>query len=383
MKPKLTQKKKKSSQLTGHINSGSKTPYPSLAPPPFQLKSKDRQEQTPEISQQSGTYEQAIQEHKENVAHMGTVLDRMSNSKDITQKNTAEILKTNEHEEYPKVELRILTQTHDSTERSQALGYPNFVSYFGADKMYPDNEASYPKENKAADFDGLFFLSPSTAGEASANIIRIPNAKRQSESDLQSFLVHESQHVLDHHEDTKGYHAWHEKPEHVWELYKTEFRAYWVAENFNPNLANYKAEKTGFKNALQEKIFNHMRKHPEYNSWLGPNYEQNTEVNGKKFQDLVHAYAMPEGINLINSARIDDLYLALRNCNPSAKDMSVSPLKEVMLAAKALNSHDRAHVNSKEAIRLQNLMKTKLDKEVVLGEVAKIVNGGKKPGWCP
>ena len=166
-------------------------------------------------------------------------------------------------------------------------------------------------------------------------------------------------------------------PENAWARYRTEFRAY--------SLANYQgvtdapgSAAAPWDNARQLRIHNHL--YGGYR-WHKPNYDDNTDVYGERYQDLIHGYTHAESMNLRNSPRIDELYDRLRACNPSHTDSTASPLSELVAAANALTAADRVDVNDARALDLQELMKTKLEPGV-FAQVATICNGGALPAWA-
>ena len=64
---------------------------------------------------------------------------------------------------------------------------------------------------------------------------------------------------------------------------------------------------------------------------LAAAYSRNVELsNGLRFRDKVHAYARPEGVNLVNSDRIDAFYRALASVMPA--DRIDSPAVQSMVA---------------------------------------------------
>jgi hypothetical protein len=95
---------------------------------------------------------------------------------------------------------------------------------------------------------------------------------------------------------------------------------------------------------------------------------------------LVHGYTHPEGVNLINSPRIDDLYKLLMPCKKTDKRITHTPLKELKAAAQALNADDQLYLASSRAASFQKMMHDHLAAKP-LKRIATIVNGGKLPKW--
>jgi hypothetical protein len=122
-----------------------------------------------------------------------------------------------------------------------------------------------------------------------------------------------------------------------------------------------------------------------YAEYLKPNYDKNKKVKseGKGFADLVHAYARPQGTNLINSPRIDDFSQALQKCNPNALDTKAAPVKPLLDAAGKLDADDLAAVNAPEAKVLQEQLKAQLN-GTVFTIVAQTLGGGTGvlPAWA-
>jgi hypothetical protein len=141
------------------------------------------------------------------------------------------------------------------------------------------------------------------------------------------------------------------------------------------------AKNPKFDNAKQQAIFDHFYSSASYGRWVKPNYDKNTNVGGAKFQDLVHGYTHPEGINLINSPRIDDFHRALEKCNRDNKDPKKAPLRDLYAKAKGLNEEDRKYANSKRARSLQNLVLSNL-RYGVMAQITKIMGGGATPEWA-
>jgi hypothetical protein len=127
---------------------------------------------------------------------------------------------------------------------------------------------------------------------------------RRPDDELQIYAVHESTHLMDR--PGAG----------PFEDYKTEFRAYWNDGRFGPpNQAvpaspdEFAAEfdpttpTPGPKSRRANRIFHEMYDDPVLYSFCQPNYDGN--VGG--FRDQVDSYLVPDGVNLILSAHLEDL----------------------------------------------------------------------------
>jgi hypothetical protein len=302
----------------------------------------------------SGAYAKQIAAHKANVAAVAALVPTWRADPNPLIKNTAEWL-------FPtsgalRLHVHVLTKTHDSAARAKKLGEKG-VAYFGMDTDFPSDAGTYDAEVTSKR--GLEFEDPIAIGTHSGDHVQIMEPSSQAASDILAVLVHELQHAADRHEDEPDWKEGYKSPEESWVRYKTEFRAYWVDARIGG------AETPGsaaapFDNARQKGVFDHLYK--DYAEWLKPNYDGNKDVHGKKFQDLVHGYIKPEGVNLRNSPRIDDLYAAAGRCGPGNVDTSKPPLSELMAAAGALNADDLSYVNSAEALALQERLKSQLAK---------------------
>lgn len=331
----------------------------------------------------SGDYAKAIARHKTNVAFVKTEIENMRDpAKPLHVRNTAEWLLPKDPTLKPKNDLFVLTPTHDSAERAKQHGKKNEVAYFGDTPQFPDDSADY--DAHIEETRNIHYSAPSVAGEHLERKIWMHDPAFQTNISLEQVLVHEVEHDADRHDTEAGYDKPFKSPEESWNRYKTEFRAYWI-DGQRDSLSTRSGSATApFDNEKQKSIFDHMygsSADDVYAVWLRPNYDKNTKVDGKNFQDLVHAYTKPEGVNLINSPRIDNFFLALQPCKKADTDLTTTPLAELTAAAQALNADDQTYINSAEALRLQEMMKSQLATPV-LQHVAKIVNGGSLPGWA-
>jgi len=302
----------------------------------------------------SGAYAKQIAAHKANVAAVAALVPGWRTSPDAVIKNTAEWLFP--AASAPRLHVHVLTKTHDSAARAKEHGESG-VAYFGLDTDYPSDAATYDADVTSKR--GIDFEDANNIGTHSGEHVQIMEPTARAPDELLAVLVHELQHGADRHEDEPDWKEDFKSPEESWVRYKTEFRAYWVDARIGGSDTPGSAA-APFDNAHQKGVFDHLYK--DYAEWLKPNYDGNKEVHGKKFKDLVHGYAKPEGVNLRNSPRIDDLYTAAGRCSPASVDSAKPPLSELLAAARALNADDLAYVNSPEARALQERLKDQLAK---------------------
>lgn len=330
-----------------------------------------------------GKYAKSIQDHKANVLAVKNELTSMRASGNKAISNTAEWLDPSDPLASPKNKLYVLTPTHDGSARAVEHGNTGKWAYFGGDKEF-DNDSSTYEAHIKSEKDIMYKTRSGGGGVLGSHLgdkIWVCDPSWQGLSSVRDTLVHEVQHDADRHDTEPGYEKDYKSPEESWVRYKTEFRAYWVEGRYShKSAASGSATKPDFDSARQEAIFDHLWSSRSYSVWLQPNYNNNTLVYGEKFKDLIHNYIVPEGVNLVNSPRIDDFFLKLNACSKSDTDLTASPLKELETAAKALDANDRTQVNSVEAMRLQELAKDHLE-PTVLAQIATIVNGGTAPGW--
>jgi hypothetical protein len=302
----------------------------------------------------SGAYAKRIAAHKANVAALAALVPVWRADPDPVIKNTADWL-------FPatgpaRLHIHVLTATHDSVARAKEHGATG-VAYFGMDTDYPGDGATYDADVRSKR--GIEFADAIVIGTHNGDNIQIMEPAAKAASEILAVLVHELQHEADRHEDEHDWQKDFKSPEESWVRYKTEFRAYWVDARIGGSDAAGSAA-APFDNARQKGVFDHLYK--DYAEWLKPNYDGDKDVHGKKFKDLVHGYAKPEGVNLRNSPRIDDLYTAAGKCSPSDTDTTKQPLAGLLTAAGALNADDLGYVNSPEARALQDRLRDQLAK---------------------
>ncbi|HEY9599168.1 MAG TPA: peptidoglycan-binding domain-containing protein, partial [Cyanophyceae cyanobacterium] len=280
----------------------------------------------------SGDYAKQISRHKQNVAFIQQELTDMKKpGNPVKVRNTAEWLSPTNPSDKSKNELYVLTPTHDSAARAKEHGEDNQVAYFGDTPQFPDDSATYEAHIKSQR--NIHYSAPGVAGEHLDKKIWLHDPKKWGSATVRGVMVHEVQHDADRHDSEEGHDKAFKSPEESWNRYKTEFRSYWLDGDYDSNsTASGSATNPKFDNAKQEAIFKHMygsSADDVYAVWLRPNYDKNKNVNGQKFQDLVHAYIKPEGVNLLNSPRIDNFFLQLETCKPTHKNLAVDPLKSL------------------------------------------------------
>ncbi len=330
----------------------------------------------------SGSYARAIAYHKANVAMMVAELNAWRTGTDVFLRNTAEWLQPTGGGA-PKNNLYTCSPTHDGAARATAHGQDGKTTFFGADKLHPDDSSTYEPhiDGRAG---GLRYPAAGVGGEHLDRDIWVYDPQFWGAAVVRDQIVaHEVQHDADRHDTEEGHDQAYKSPEESWNRYKTEFRAYWTGQQF-PTSANSPLSGSAtapWDNAKQKAIFDHMMATPVYAEFLAPNYNGNTEVEGAHFQDLVHGYKEPEGVNLINSPRIDDFFLSLQACTPAATDMATAPLSTLAARARGLDADDLAAVNAASASRLHRMLEDNLAASA-FAAIALILGGGTLPGWA-
>jgi len=311
-------------------------------------------------------YADAIARHRENVEMVGRVLDGMSESDDLLLRNTAQWFDDAPILPSPYIDptapgagpgtmLRVLTPTHDSERRAAANASAGQVAYFGLfGAAFPDSSARYDPDLAAPDL--CYYASSGVSAVHLSGEVRLFDPLALGVDGLQTNLVHELQHEADRHDLEPERAAGPDTPERAWNHYKSEFRAYWLDGEID-NLSEISGSTAApWDNQRQESLFRGMYNSATYGEWLQPNYDQDQLVGGQSFQALIHGYAHPEGVNLLNSPRLNALYLSIRGCSPDQVDTAEAPLSRVMSAAGALDPHDRAYLETAEAARFREDM---------------------------
>ena len=328
----------------------------------------------------SGAYARAIAHHQANVAMMVAELNSWRTGTDVYLRNTAEWLNPTGGGS-PKNNLYTCSPTHDTAARATAHGQRGKNAYFGADKLHPDAGSTY--EAHIDGKTGVRYAPASFGGEHLDRDIWVYDPQRWGAAIVRDQIIaHEVQHDADRHDSEEGHDHAYKSPEESWNRYKTEFRAYWTGQQFpTASFSPLSGSATApWDNAKQKAIFDHMMA-GVYAEFVAPNYNGNTVVDGARFQDLVHGYKEPEGVNLINSPRIDDFFLSLQACNPGATDMAAAPLATLATRARALDADDLAAVNAASASRLHRMLEDNLAASA-FAAIAMILGGGTLPGWA-
>jgi hypothetical protein len=328
----------------------------------------------------SGSYARAIAYHRANVAMMVAELNTWRTGTDVYLRNTAEWLAPTAGGS-PKNNLYTCSPTHDAAARATAHGETGKTAYFGADKLHPDDSSTYAAH--IDDRTGLRYAPASIGGEHLDRDIWVYDPQRWGAAIVRDQIVaHEVQHDADRHDSEEGHDHAYKSPEESWNRYKTEFRAYWTGQQFpTSSFSPLSGSATApWDNAKQKAIFDHMMA-GVYAEFVAPNYNGNTVVDGARFQDLVHGYKEPEGVNLINSPRIDDFFLSLQACTPAATDMATAPLSTLATRARGLDADDLAAVNAASASRLHRMLEDNLAASA-FAAIAMILGGGTIPGWA-
>ncbi|NJN20885.1 MAG: peptidoglycan-binding protein [Leptolyngbya sp. RL_3_1] len=318
--------------------------------------------------------------HKKHVAYVKKILASMKQpGSPAILANTAEWLDPSTPGATAQSQFHVLTSTHDSQARAKHHGHDQEFAYFGVDQSFPDDSADYDRDIDSER--NIRYKEPGAAGHQGGGQVFVYNPKALG-GQIREILVHEVQHAAYANENQSGGSAPYESPENSWYRYQTEFRSYWVDGGHDGKSdAPGTAINTKFENAKQEAIFLHLYDSSVY-PWLKPNYDSDEAVKGQSqnFQDLVHDYTRPRGINLVNSIAIDGFYRQLKMCFPFNKldDPQIESLEK---KASLLSEGDRDYINAPEGEALQNLMKKKLRKSV-LKHIASLINNGTEPAWA-
>lgn len=329
----------------------------------------------------AGDYAKAIKRHKDNVQFAKNQVAAMKASASPLHKNTG--LAVAPAAGTPIVKMHILSPTHDSMKRAKEHGKDNKGTrgaYFGMDVKFPSNTATYDSEISSKR--GMNYATANTYGYHLKGTLSMFDPLRYSGPNWQNYVIHEAQHWLDRHNDEPDSKKAYKSVEESWSRYKTEFRAYWINNQFVGSSDAKGSATAPWDNARQKAIFDHMHVVGSgYDEWLRPLYKANTKYYGTGFKDLIHKYVRPEGVNLVNSPRINEFYDQLKKCKRSHKDASKSPLKELLAKATALDANDKTFINSDPAKPLQEMMKDHLN-AAFFKTVATQIGGGALPNWA-
>jgi hypothetical protein len=230
---------------------------------------------------------QAQQDYNDlNSANPGGVLDQMLNTMGPQERRTAEAIQAG----FIKLEPCLIRpdsakylRNHGGNPRQQVAYLVGHTVVNAAHTLVGEPGASAWQWGS---FPNMVFVNYT---ESLAN----PATKRPL-SDFVPTIIHETVHALD-----RRPHA-----SYNIERYKTEFRAYWMEGAFNSESTAFdpSLDNMGPKSPRARKIFENLYGSSTY-PWVKPLYDANTN----HFREKVDAYIVPDGINLINSVRLEHL----------------------------------------------------------------------------
>ena len=342
------------------------------------------------------SYDRAIERHRLNMQRTEAALQALAteSSERGGQRahvgpNTAEYLRSG------LVRVNVLTPCHDGRERAIRQGRATVsndkTAYFGIDNNFPDASATYdaadmtsrrnthvddPPETTVASARGGHGRSIGARGEVS-----IYDPLAHSDERLRRSLVHELQHIADKHFNEPGSRTAELQDsqlgtaDQAWNEYKSEFRAFWVSGEYDGRSETTRPGR-GFGNERQVVIFDHI--HSAYVT-IREHYDRDHRLaDGRSFRDAVHGYVRPEGVNLINSVRVERFYRLLELVRPDSRPSEVRYLIE---AAGRFTQEDRSFINSSSAWRLQQSIGQRC-RGRTLDVVARAVANGPAPSWA-
>lgn len=307
-----------------------------------------------------------------------------------------------------RLDLVVLTPTHDSGQRAADFGY----AYFDATVAYPQAGGRYPSAPITGD-DQLFYHKASLAGLAR----RHPRTQRPTlfvfpgpsddVAELARTIVHESQHLIDNSVDQatvaqhkeKTHTAASTDPSALTIAYRREFRAFWMAGKEQVTVLGggtigdttfgspdqrarnldkvihplagvsgvgnlYDPVATHFVNEKQENIFWHLVSRYHY----GQPYAMD-----HAFRKQVDAYDRPYTDNLVNSLRVDAVLTVLGWCNPTMTRESPEVAK-LFEKVRLLDPTDRQFLSSADSREFWDRAKAALP-AAVLTELTAAVKG--------
>ncbi len=322
-----------------------------MMPPEFSL-----------TSASAPTKESALERHQQNTNMVSDVLKEMKNSSKAIEMNTAEWFTSNAMPFY------VATKTHDSPERAKNLmKNDDYFAYFGevdSGKTFPNPSATYADDVK--DYNGCNMIPKSTNARVVHGNLSIydPIARGQSKNAIKELLIHEVQHLADQHEEEEI----HDSPDNVddaWTGYKTEFRSYWVSGKYDhlseTSPGNFKMS------PKQSAIYTHIfTAYPYVQQFLKDvvTKSANGDDNGKTLMSLIYNYQKPEGVNLENSLRIENLNNALEQCDNSM-GLDDDEVKGLLETCKALKEDEKASIfNDPNKAPIKEKLQNELSAEV-------------------
>ena len=284
-----------------------------------------------------------------------------------------------------EADLVVVTPTHDSEKRPSVP--PDKIAWFDKRCDFKSDSADYDDSLDAAgnatNDDAIIKKFPGTLGGLSLDgqTLTIHDPVAHSESTLVETLIHEVQHDADQHDrgdpwtvarPAPAAAAARRAPAWAINLYLSELRAYWTENpegsasdafgsssdtgvtDFQIDVAKPKADgtysgsaadlhsaTTAFSNKRQEDIFNHLFAYQSDNRYLVDGdwtssyaYLPFYYVLDPAFKQIVDSYTAPEGGNLVNSVRIQNLSDCVGAGNGTG----------AVEAANALDEIDRQHL---------------------------------------
>lgn len=241
---------------------------------------------------------------------------------------------------------------------------PDHRGYFDATVKYPAIGGSFPVGVSASMDPRVVYHPASWAGAMTGDtLLSIVDPAARSNAELRAAIIHEVQHDADQASEGE---RWADPASPALDLYKTEFRGYWIqhgehdpADAFGSSLAPATNEQivflvdqatsliyqiaTNFKNLRQEKIFWHLVGSGGY-PYVAQHYAQVEE-----FRKKVNAFDQPLGGNLVNSVRIQSLSEAIDVCSPHL--VAGTPVDAMLAAAGQLDAADRQYLRDATASR--------------------------------
>jgi hypothetical protein len=314
-----------------------------------------------------------------------------------------------------RILVSFLSPTHDSATRK-----PPNLAYFDWHVKYPATGGDYPADPTNTDIGtGLKFADADTGGETSAIRITVPGFIEMfiqdpdlvSKDDLKNVLVHEGQHYADFHgprlqdpsliDPSQGgvpLKDW----EKVFEVYKSEFRAYWIQPPLPPLPCNNPSAgcavrigfpdlappeqkttdtdevevsdpakcticpeppakkgakpapskvKTGLKGTRrQQQILHYLMSHYKEQQYAC------CYVYDPDFRKAVNSFEVPASINVANSLRVVDLTIELEKMKPGMTRAEVDKTKFVESVGK-LDEIDWAFLHGNLSAPFWDLLK--------------------------
>ncbi|MDY0061182.1 MAG: hypothetical protein RBU45_15345 [Myxococcota bacterium] len=256
-------------------------------------------QQPPQAESTQAQFDKAKGKHKKNLQTLDAMVK--SGTKETGTKYGTAWPNACEWIQAGKTNLHALTQTHDAAARATALGQNGNNAMFGYGVASP-TESDYNKDDVTDKRNIYEYAKPNWLGFRQAStpsLVAIIEPADKSKDDVQGIIVHEIQHDADHHADDP------------WSGYETEFRAYWLQQSFQDQSPESGTGTDGFDSARQQAILTHLYNDPSY-AYVKDAWDNDTDG----FQGKVIALKFPKGLNIVNSPRIDDVYLEMTKATP-------------------------------------------------------------------